>query len=256
MLAHASIRLIRRALVAVLGLHAATACVSTPVQAAPVGQGCTRTAAETFGWGAPDRQDDFDDVSALDNWWLYDGPGHAGNGRRTPAAVSVIDGVLTITGDPQGNSGGMAWRGGGQQYGRWEVCVKSSPAAETYHSVALLWPDANDWPVGGEIDFMEIVDGDRQTVGFYHHYGPDDRREGQLLRIDATQWHSWAVEWTPDRIAVFVDGVQWAQTTDSANFPPRPMHLCLQLDNFGGDTGAGGQVSVDWARQYPLTAPG
>jgi licheninase len=60
------------------------------------------------------------------------------------------------------------------------------------------------------------------------------------------------VEWTPERIAVFVDGQQWAESTDTSRFPPRPMHLCLQLDNFGGDTSAGGQLDVDWARQYSL----
>jgi beta-glucanase (GH16 family) len=167
--------------------------------------------------------------------------------------MSVGDSVLTISGGAQGNSGGMAWRGGGQKFGRWEVCVKSLPAADTYHSVALLWPDANDWPTGGEIDFMEIVDGDRQTVDFNLHYGPDDRREGHHIQIDATQWHSWAVEWTPERITAFVDGVRWAESTDVANFPPRPMHLCLQLDDFGGDTSAGGRTLVDWARQYSLT---
>jgi licheninase len=245
----------KRILAAVIGVQVVAGCLAAPAQTeppSPTGGACARTAADAMGWGAADRAADFGDASSLSDWWVYDGAGHAGNGRRTPNAVSVADGMLTITGDAAGNSGGMAWRGGGQMYGRWEVCAKSSPAAETYHSVALLWPDANDWPVGGEIDFMEIVDGNRQSVEYNLHDGPDDRREGHQIQLDATQWHSWAVEWAPERITVFVDGQPWAESTDTSRFPPRPMHLCLQLDNFGGDTSAGGQLNVDWARQYSL----
>jgi hypothetical protein len=211
---------------------------------------CPATAAASHGWGAPDRSVDFADSSSLDGWNIYNGPGHAGNGRRTPAAISVSGGLMTITGDADGNSGGLALEGG-HLYGRWEVCVRSLPGAATYHPVLLLWPDAEDWPVGGEIDFMEITDPNRRYVEAWLHYGPDDRREGDTVAVDATQWHSWAVEWTPDRIVAYVDGAPWWSTTNTAHFPPRSMHLCVQLDNFGGDTKAGGEMLVDWVRQYP-----
>ena len=44
-------------------------------------------------------------------------------------------------------SGSVIWPLGG--------CAKSSPAADAYHALLLLWPDADDWPSGGEIDFMD-----------------------------------------------------------------------------------------------------
>jgi Glycosyl hydrolases family 16 len=225
--------------------------VGVPAQPA-ASDDCPTTAAAIHGWGAPNRADDFNDSSSLTAWRLYDGPGHAGNGRRTPSAVSVAGGVLTITGDAEGNSEGMAWNPG-QMYGRWEACVRSSAAAATYHSLLLLWPDAEDWPSGGEVDFMEILDPDRQNVEANLHYGPDDQQMGGNMRMDATQWHSWAVEWTPEHIATYVDGMQWGGSTDVTRLPPGPMHLCIQLDNFGGDTSKGGQEIVDWARQYPLS---
>lgn len=212
---------------------------------------CPQTAAESHNWGAPTREFEFDRADSLDDWWLYDGPSHTGSGRRIPAAIGVAGGLVTITGDEQGNSGGMAPKGPGQRYGRWEVCAKSPQAALGYHSVLLLWPDAEDWPVGGEIDFMEISDPQRQNVETWLHFGPDDQREGTVVPIDATQWHSWAVEWTPDRIVTYVDGVQWWETTDAAHFPPGPMHLCMQVDDFSGDLRGGGQQIVDWAREYP-----
>jgi licheninase len=212
---------------------------------------CPLTAAAANNWGPPNRADDFDDPSTLRNWFVYDGPGHEGNGRRTPAAVSFANGEMTIIGDAQGNSAGMAWRPG-QLHGRWEACVKTPPGAAAYHSVLLLWPDALDWPLGGEIDFMEILDPKRQITEGWLHFSSTNQRVGGTVEIDATQWHSWAVEWTPERIVYYVDGVPWWSTTDTAHFPPRSMQLCIQLDNFGGDVSPGGQEVVDWVRQYPL----
>lgn len=126
------------------------------------------------------------------------------------------------------------------------------PSAPTYHAVLLLWPDDGDWPAGGEIDFMEISDPRRQNVDAFLHYGANNSQESGSLNIDATQWHSWAVEWTPEYVATYVDGHEWWRTTNREHLPPRSMHLCIQLDNFGGNTSAGGRLMVDWARQYPL----
>lgn len=235
-----------------LGLNAGSAARLHPIADADTGNGrCPHTAAAAHAWGGPSRTDEFTDPAALSQWSIYDGPGHNDNGRRTPAAVSIIDGNLTINADAEGNSGGMAWLPG-QLHGRWEACVKSSPSGPGYHALLLLWPDAENWPVGGEVDFMEIADPTRQSVEGWLHYGPNDERESGVVQVDSTQWHSWAVEWTPERISMFVDGVQWWETTDPAHLPPGPMHLCIQLDNFGDDLGDGANMAVDWVRQYSL----
>ncbi len=217
---------------------------------------CPVTAASTLGWGTPNREDTFDDANSLQDWMIYDGAGHAGNGRRTPSAISVADGKLTITADSQGNSGGMGWRLPGQLHGRWEVCVRSSPAPDAYHSLALLWPDAEDWPAGGEIDFMEIIDPARTTVEFWLHWGPDGQKVKSQARVDATEWHSYAVEWTASHVIYYIDGEPEWLISDPAHLPPRPMHLCLQLDYFGGDAGGGAQQWTDWVRQYHITEKG
>jgi hypothetical protein len=200
---------------------------------------------------------DWSTGAGLSGWNLYDGPGHAGNGRRSPGAVSVLGGLLTITGDSAGTSEGMAWMPG-QKYGRWEARVKSPQGASAYNSLLLLWPDAENFPVGGEVDFMEISDQSRQKTELFLHYGADNSQENGSVAIDATQWHNWAVEWTPDHIAAFVDGKQWYRTTDTSHLPPGPMHLCIQLDYFpdGHSAGGGAQEMVAWAKQYPLGASG
>lgn len=215
------------------------------------------TAAGSLGWGSPNTVDDFAGPSSLGGWVVSDAGGHNGNGRRTPTALSFHDGTLRITGDAAGNSGHLVWAPG-QLYGRWEVCAQSPPASPNYHSVALLWPTSLNWPTDGEIDFMEILDPTRQLVtAAVVHRGPDDPAGWTdpnfhvTQRIDATRWRSWAVEWTPDRVVGYVDGVQWFEAVE--HIPQTPMTLCLQLDNFGGDISAGGQLNVDWVRQYPLT---
>jgi hypothetical protein len=216
--------------------------------------GAGTTAAERFGWGRPDRVSEFNDASELSDWSLYDGPGHAGNGRRTPEAASISDGALTITGDSTGSTAGMAWNPG-QKYGRWEGRVRAPASDESYNALLLLWPDAENFPVGGEIDFMEMTDHTRQSTELFLHYGADNSQVHGEVEIDATQWHNWAVEWTPDKITTYIDGEQWWSTTDQSLFPPGPMHLCIQLDWFpkGGDVQES-QMHVDWVKQYPLDA--
>ena len=209
------------------------------------------SAATKFGWGTPSRVENFDGPLGSD-WGVYDGAGHNGAGRRTPNAISVRDGIMTMTGDGQGNSGGMAWQPG-QRYGRWEGRVRSPAGDPDYHAVMLLWPDAENWPFGGEVDFMEISDPSRQNTQMFLHYGHDNQQVQGSVDVDATQWHDWAVEWTPASVTAYVDGKQWWSTTQVDILPPGPMHLCIQLDNFGGTKMAKSALEVEWVKEYKLS---
>jgi hypothetical protein len=208
------------------------------------------TAAATLGWGSPEREDDFS--SGDGQWSIYDGAGHGGQGKRSPSAVSTTGGVLTLTGDPSGTTAGMAWNPG-RKYGRWEGRVRAPAGDPSYNALLLLWPDAEDWPSGGEVDFMEMSDPSRQETNMFLHYGADNQQLNGKVQVDATQWHNWAVEWTPDAITAYVDGREWFRTTDKSTFPPGPMHLCIQLDWFpqGGDAKES-TMQVDWVRPYPV----
>ncbi|MEU8490762.1 glycoside hydrolase family 16 protein [Pseudonocardia alni] len=233
----------------------APATGSTPEAGGATTDGATAaegtTAAAKLGWGRPVRADEFD--NGTDGWSIYDGAGHAGNGRRTPDAAAVADGVLTITGDSRGNTAGMAWKEGSQQYGRWEGRVRAPVGDPSYNALLLLWPTAENWPEGGELDFMEMMDPERQKTNAFFHYGADNSQVEGSVEIDATQWHNWALEWTPDRITAYVDGEKWFETTEQKVQPPGPMHLCIQLDWFPkGGSGKETQMQVDWVRQYTL----
>ncbi|OZM84016.1 glycoside hydrolase family 16 protein [Pseudonocardia sp. MH-G8] len=208
------------------------------------------TAAAVHGWGTPNREDDF--TGGTEQWDIYDGPGHAGEGTRSPSAVTVQDGILTITGDSAGTTAGMAWNPG-QKYGRWEGRVRAPASDPSYNALLLLWPDAEDFPVGGEIDFMEMLDHTRQATDIFIHYGEDNSQVNGQVEVDGTEWHNWAVEWTPEAITAYVDGEEWYRSTDTSIFPPGPMHLCIQLDWFPeGDTPQESTMHVDWVRQYAV----
>jgi len=256
--------------VALLAVGATHACAAMPVPGAatpaasepasatraappstPAPSACPRTAAARHRWGAPTRESTFSDPGLPADWHPYGPePGHERNGTRTPRAITVADGVATITGTRDGTTGAMSWHPG-QRYGRWEVCVKSDAGRGGLNAVILLWPVAEDWPVGGEVDWMEISDDSRRSTGFFLHYGRDNDQESGSVDHDSARWSAYALEWTPERIIAFLDGEQWYTTTESAHFPPRPMNMTVQLDYFG-DAAGGTAMHVDWARQWAL----
>ncbi|MFC5996964.1 glycoside hydrolase family 16 protein [Pseudonocardia hispaniensis] len=228
---------------------------TSPPATTPPPAGDPTSAAVQRGWGTPVGGDEFDYVGAPDpaKWYPYDGPGHAGNGIRTPDAFSVNGEVLRVHGDATGRTGGMEYTSG-QYLGRWEARMKAPAGDGAYHPMLLLWPDAEDFPVGGEIDYAEIFRGDRQSVNFFLHYGADNSQTyTQNHPVDATAWHNYAVEWATECVTGWIDNVQWFQDCNPDHIPPRSMHPTIQLDGFNGNGPyIPSDMYVDWIRQYAL----
>lgn len=223
------------------------------------GTGAATEAALRRNW--PLIANDEFDGTAVDEalWNPYSGRTTDDVGQHVPGNLSVSDGTLKITSRGY-ETGGMAWNPG-QLYGRWEVRARTQPGTG-YGPVVLLWPDAEDWPEGGEINFMEIPSPARGESHFVLHYGEDNSQVGTSTRGDFTQWRTYAVEWTPDHVAGFIDGQEIFRTDDAEKIPPRPMHLAIQQDigPFGKDwippldetTPEQVQLEVDWVRIYGL----
>lgn len=221
----------------------------------------TASAAEANHWTLV-AADEFDG-SALDEsrWNTYSGPTTAGVGRHDPANLAVSGGLLTITSHGR-STGGLAWAGG-RAYGAWEVRARAEPGTG-YSPVILLWPDAEDWPLGGEFDLMEIPEGDRRTNHMTLHYGANDDQSTTAQAGDFTTWHDYAVAWNPGSVVGYIDGVEVFRSTVGPQVPQRPMHLAIQQDigPFGdwvppidASTPARVRAEVDWVRIYaPATA--
>ncbi|MDF9750497.1 hypothetical protein M2428_001948 [Arthrobacter sp. ES3-54] len=211
-------------------------------------------AAVVFGWGPVVTGDEFSYTGAPNplKWGVYNSPGHAGNGIRSPNAWSVNGSVVTVSGDSAGTTGGMSAKFAQQQYGRWEVRMKTSARDPKYHPVLILWPNNNTSPNCAEIDYAEGTS-DTSRIKFFLHYACSGSNfQTQTAQpIDTTQWHNYAVQWTPSGITGYIDGVQWFTDTDPAHQPTVGMHQTIQLDWFPDGTATlPSQMQVDWIRVY------
>jgi hypothetical protein len=215
---------------------------------APVAAAADGTqAAVVHGWTLA-TSDEFAGTSLSNHWSAYDGPGNGGDGIRSPAAITVQNGIMTIRGDSKGTTGGISWNGD-QRFGKWEVRARFPKGDKQYHPVLLLWPQG-EWPQGGEVDFAETTSAS-PDVNFFLHYSSSNKQKDADKTLDLTQWHNYAVEWVDGRITGYIDGQQWFQSTDRTTLPPGQMHLAVQLDYFPeGGSLKPTEMDVDYARIY------
>lgn len=236
----------------------AAAPAPAPAQPGPAaGQALATTgdgaqAATAFGWGPVLTGDEFSNTGAPDRtkWSVYNSAGHAGKGLRSPQAWSVANGVATVSGDAAGTTGGMSAKFAEQKYGRWETRMKTNARDPKYHPVLIL--NNNAAPNCAEIDYAE---GSSVTsvMRFFLHYacGGADFQTTAATPVDGTQWHNYAVEWTPAGISGYVDGVKTFTDTNPAHQPSTVMKQTLQLDWFpDGSATKPSQMQVDWVRVY------
>ncbi|MCW2901637.1 MAG: hypothetical protein JWO67_3902 [Streptosporangiaceae bacterium] len=226
--------------------------------------GDIRGQVSSAAWGKPVVTEQFDGTR-LDprKWMVYDSP-DARENPRTESATRVSGGRLRLTGGvyrTRDLSGGIASRLH-QRYGRWEVRMRAERGVG-YSAVALLWPERFGDPEYAEINFAEVIDPTRRSVGLFVHRGPDDEQTHHVLRTDFTRWHTVAVDWLPRSLTFWLDGRKvW--TYRGPLIPQRtPMGLALQNDQVC-DRGRGFcrdrttprwvTMDVDWVRIY--RAPG
>jgi hypothetical protein len=213
----------------------------------PVAAGGSGTQAATVkGWTLVGGDEFTNGKSST--WGVYEGAGNGGAGKRVASAISVSGGILTIKGDSDGNTGGMAWNDN-QRFGKYEIRARFPKGDEQYHPVLILWPEG-EWPEGGEVDFAE-TNSAADDVSFFLHYSSSNQQKSATKKLDLTQWHNYAVEWVDGRITGYIDGQQWFQSTDDSTMPPGQMHPTIQLDYFPeGGSPQPTQMQVDYMRIY------
>ena len=223
----------------------------TPTPTTPPADPDGVQAATLNNWGPVLKGDEFNYYGLPDpaKWNVYDSAGHAGNGWRRPDQADVNGAHLVIDGSESGVTAGMGALFDRQKYGRWETRAKGSGDNE-YHMVGILWPDSENWPCDGEVDYFETT-GDWNIIKFFLHYSCANSQVSAEKALDLSQFHNYAVDWQPGLMVGYVDGVEWFRTTDPAHMPPGPMHQTLQLDWFPDSTADGSaQMVVDWVRVY------
>ncbi len=151
----------------------------------------------------------------------------------SPDQVAVANGQLTITslrrsiGGRQYSSGRIESAGRfAQKYGRFEYRAKL-PGTQSIWPAFWLLPASNAWPP--EIDIHELLGHQPTKIYGTHHWGTAAapiNNGGSFVGPDYTaDFHIFAVEWWPDRIDWFVDGVKYF--TDTTNIPQEPMFIII-----------------------------
>lgn len=234
------------------GVIATGVSISAEVADIP-GRADLTQAAVVNGWGTPTFSDDFLGATLGASWTAPNTPGHVGNGLRRATQVTVANSILTLTGLPNGTTGYVARFGSARTHGRWEARMRvPSGGADQYHPVMLLWPESDNWPAEGEIDWCEAHSCNSLIIEHNLHYnsGGDVWSTGQRT-IDISKWHNYAVDWTSTAVRGYIDGTLFYENTTLAQVPPAPMYPAIQLDWFP-DTGTTLQSTmlVDWWREY------
>ena len=124
-----------------------------------------------------------------------------------------------------------------------------------------------DWPLCGEIDITEHVGYDPDTVYFSRHWGYPYVHRGADYSgpVFSQDFHTFAIHWTAEHIAWYVDGFlrYLTSTVDSGEIFQRPFYLILNTAVGGYWPGYPNQGSVfpqyheiDYVRWYVESDPG
>jgi beta-glucanase (GH16 family) len=156
-------------------------------------------------------------------------------------------------------------------YGRIEARVKVPEGAGLWPAFWMLGTDIDqvNWPQTGEIDIMEFV-GRVPTEVFGTLHGPGysgGQSYGDTYDLNepvGDQYHVFSVEWQPDKIVWYIDGIQFFAATPDDPFLQgkqwvfnHPFFILMNVavgGNFGGtvgeDTVFPQSMSVDYVRLY------
>ena len=232
--------------------------------------------------------DEFDTDGLPDSTkWNYDTRGNSygwGNNEKQWYTVADADnafisgGVLTITALKESTSGKdyssarLTTKGKGDwRYCKVEVRAKLPVGKGTWPAIWML-PSENtygNWPKSGEIDIMEHVGYDPDTIHstihteFYNHTIGTQVGKEFYLPTATTEFHVYQLEWDEKEIRSCVDNQQYfGFTNNGAGFGAwpfdQPFHLILNLAIGGGWGGQQGiddtlfphQFQVDYVRIY------
>ena len=188
-------------------------------------------------------------------WWDDDGCTNLSNRNLnwyTRNNISVADGMLVLTAreEPTSGTGGRSYpytsgivttgryyseRGQsdrfGFTYGFVEVRARIPSGRGLWPAIWLLPSTQRALP---EIDIMEVL-GHRPNVleMHFHYVGENGRRRKANKRVTvgdlSRNFHVYGLEWSPNAIVWYLDGVERMRFTDASAIPHESMYLLINL---------------------------
>ncbi|MGH2520706.1 MAG: glycoside hydrolase family 16 protein, partial [Chloroflexota bacterium] len=165
--------------------------------------------------------------------------------------IHTANGVHMVSA-PEPKIPGATGAEGGLRYGRYAVRFRAD-AIPGYKTAWLLWPDSENWPGAGEIDFPEGNLSGTMCAYMHHLYASSGGdQDAYCTGASYTGWHTAVTEWTPGSVRFFLDGRLLG--TSTSRIPSSPMHWVLQTETNTSGTAPGasaaGHVLVDWVSVY------
>jgi len=219
--------------------------------------------------------------------WSYDTKGNAtgwGNNEAQHYTEAngnnawVSNGVLTITALKQQMEGKeftsarLVTKGKGDWlYGRFEIRAKLPTGLGTWPAIWMLPTDweYGGWPASGEIDIMENVGYDPDTIvasahtQSYNHIMGTQKNARIACTDSYKNFHTYALEWEADEYRAYIDDIHYFtfknEKTGYKEWPfDKRFHLLLNLaigGNWGGargvdDTLLPHRFEIDYVRVY------
>ena len=255
-----------------------SACAKAEIETAPDPEPSQPDQSETV---VPEKEyqlvwcDEFNSESRLPDtqrWWFETGDNGWGNNelqnyipmvRDADTCAFISEGTLKIVALKSGDevlsvrmNSRESWT-----YGYFEARLRLPSGKGTWPAFWMMPVGAANWPACGEIDIMEEVGFRPNWVSSaihcsaYNHAAGTQKTAERFVEDADTAFHVYGLEWTPDSIKTYIDGVclftfandgQGNEATWPFN---KPFYLKLNLA-WGGNWG--GQQGVDES-QLPAT---
>lgn len=138
-------------------------------------------------------------------------------------------------------------------FGYAEIRAKIPKGQGLWPAFWLLPVDHNSKP---EIDVMEILGHETDTIHFNFHYlnseGVYENQNTDWIGPDFSDgWHTYGVDWQPDKIVWYVDGIEHFRYTEAGHIPNGPMYLLANLA-VGGDWPGAPSGSTPFPSYYEI----
>jgi beta-glucanase (GH16 family) len=158
----------------------------------------------------------------------------------------------------------------GFKYGRIEARIKGPIGEGTWGAFWLLGANIDDrgWPGCGEIDVTELL-GRLPNTNLGYTHGPLSGGGGrgdkvEMVKAHAAEYHTYAVDWLPDQIRYYLDGVPFVTVdkTDKDWVFDHEFYIILNLamgGNLGGTIGpklTNTSMAFDYVRVYSINGVG
>lgn len=215
------------------------------------------TLGNSFGWGNNEKQ--------------YYTSNHKQNGWVENGHLTIVARIDSMGGKPYTSVRLRSKGKGDWLYGRFEIRAKNPTGRGTWPAIWML-PSDNEygrWPASGEIDIMENVGYNPDTIvgsahtQKYNHTIGTQKNAKIYAPTNYTEFHVYALEWEPNEYRLYLDNQHYFTfKNEKAGYAVWPFdkkfHLLLNLaigGNWGGARGIDTSLfpqkfEVDYVRVY------